>query len=399
MQKVINYLRGSVQLELTGAFPERFLNICAAENVPFWRVEQPDSHTLRVTLAVQDRGLAEQLAGRSMCQVREVGRRGMPAFLNRFRKRYALLAGLALSLLAACILSNFILMIDVTGNDRVPRAEILSELNRLGFGIGTYGPGVNERDLVNRALLELEDVGFLTINIKGIRAEVVVREAPEKPEIVDKNKPADVVAVRDGVVLEVGARAGKEMVKEGDAVLKGEVLISGLVPYEDGTGAVFASRQYRAEGEIWAITERTVRRSIPLKTSGKGARQKAQTRYALRVLNHRIKFYRNSSISCDNYDKISREYKLTLPGGLELPVSWIRTVISAYEPTEVTLTRESAERYLKDRLEGELKEAVAEGEVLSKSWETGEKDGILTVTMKASCNEQIGRTVELEDSE
>ena len=79
MQKVINYLRGSVQLELTGAFPERFLNICAAENVPFWRVEQPDSHTLRVTLAVQDRGLAEQLAGRSMCQVREVGRRGMPA--------------------------------------------------------------------------------------------------------------------------------------------------------------------------------------------------------------------------------------------------------------------------------------------------------------------------------
>ena len=226
-----------------------------------------------------------------------------------------------------------------------------------------------------------------------------MREAPEKPEIVDKNKPADVVAVRDGVVLEVGARAGKEMVKEGDAVLKGEVLISGLVPYEDGTGAVFASRQYRAEGEIWAITERTVRRSIPLKTGGKGARQKAQTRYALRVLNHRIKFYRNSSISCDNYDKISREYKLTLPGGLELPVSWIRTVISAYEPTEVTLTRESAERYLKDRLEGELKEAVAEGEVLSKSWETGAKDGILTVTMKASCNEQIGRTVELEDSE
>ena len=42
---------------------------------------------------------------------------------------------------------------------------------------------------------------------------------------------------------------------------------------------------------------------------------------------------------------------------------------------------------------------MAEGEVLSKSWETGEKDGILTVTMKASCNEQIGRTVELEDSE
>lgn len=81
------------------------------------------------------------------------------------------------------------------------------------------------------------------------------------------------VAVRDGVILEVGAKAGKEMVKEGDAVLKGEVLISGLVTYEDGTGEEFSSREVRAEGEVWAITERTERRSIPLKTRGKGASQ------------------------------------------------------------------------------------------------------------------------------
>lgn len=198
----------------------------------------------------------------------------MPAFLTRFRKRYALLAGLALSILAACILSNFILVIDVTGNERVSRAEILSALNQLGFGVGSYGPAVDERDLVNRALLELEDVGFLTINIKGIRAEVVVREAPVKPEIVDKNKRADVVAVRDGVILEVGAKAGKEMVKEGDAVLKGEVLISGLVTYENGTGESFSSRQLRAEGRGLGHYG-TYRMPIPaLENTGEGFRKR-----------------------------------------------------------------------------------------------------------------------------
>ena len=42
--KVINHLRGSVQLELTGRSRERFLNICARRKTcPFWRVEQPDS--------------------------------------------------------------------------------------------------------------------------------------------------------------------------------------------------------------------------------------------------------------------------------------------------------------------------------------------------------------------
>lgn len=400
MQKIINYLRGSVRLELTGAFPERFLNLCATENVPFWQVEQPDPHTLRVTLAVQDRGQAEKLASRSMCDVQELGRRGMPAFLGRFRKRYALLAGLTLSILAACILSQFILVIDVTGNETLSRSAIISELNRLGFGIGSYGPGVNERDLVNRAMLDLKDIGFLSINIKGIRAEVVVREAPAKPEIVDKTKRADVVATRDGVVLKVGALAGKEVVKEGDAVLKGEVLISGLVTYEKGggTGEVFSSEELRAEGEVWAITKRTLRRTIPLTAVGKGTIQGKKTQYALRILDHRIKFYRNSSISYDNYDKINNEYTLTLPGGLVLPVTWIQTVTTAYEPTAVTLTKEQAEQYLKEQLDSALKEAVADGEVLSRTWKAEKTNGVLTVTLQASCNEQIGRTVEGKDS-
>ena len=94
--------------------------------------------------------------------------------MGRFRKRYALLMGLSCSIAAALILSQFILVIDVTGNQSVSTSEICATLSRLGFGIGSYGPSVNERELVNRALLELEDVGFLSINIKGVRAEVVV---------------------------------------------------------------------------------------------------------------------------------------------------------------------------------------------------------------------------------
>lgn len=90
----------------------------------------------------------------------ELGREGFPAFVGRFRKRYALLIGLSLSIAAALVLSQFILVIHVTGNQSVSTSEICATLSRLGFGIGSYGPSVNERELVNRALLELEDVGF-----------------------------------------------------------------------------------------------------------------------------------------------------------------------------------------------------------------------------------------------
>ena len=144
------------------------------------------------------------------------------------------------------------------------------------------------------------------------------------------------------------------------------------------------------------MTERTLRRSIPLTTAGKGDVEAMQHRYALRVLGRRINFYRKSSISLDNYDKINAEYPLTLPGGLKLPLSWLKTTYTSREITQSTFSKERAEAYLKQRLEADIQTVVGEGEVLSKEWKASERDGVLTVTLQASCNEEIGRTVELE---
>ena len=37
--RLVNALRGSVRLEVEGAFPERFLNLCAQRGILFWNVE------------------------------------------------------------------------------------------------------------------------------------------------------------------------------------------------------------------------------------------------------------------------------------------------------------------------------------------------------------------------
>ena len=61
VRQIVNLLRGSVELEVQGAFPERFLNLCAQRGVAFWGVEWPDSHTLRLTVAWPDRAGLEEL--------------------------------------------------------------------------------------------------------------------------------------------------------------------------------------------------------------------------------------------------------------------------------------------------------------------------------------------------
>ena len=135
--RLVNALRGSVRLEVEGAFPERFLNLCAQRGILFWNVEWMEATRLRLTVTRRGSRQAAALGERTLCTVTPAGRSGMPYFLARFKKRYAFWVGMGLSMAAVCVLSSFVLTIEVKGNTNVPTAQILTELRRQGLGIGT----------------------------------------------------------------------------------------------------------------------------------------------------------------------------------------------------------------------------------------------------------------------
>ena len=147
MQGVVNYARGCAQLLVCGPFPERFLNLCAQNGVTFWAVGWLDEQHLRLTLLRRDLRSIDKLAVRAGCTYEIEHRAGLPSFLGRFRKRYAFLLGLGLSVLAVCLLSDFVLTIEVTGNEQVPDAVILSQLHQQGLRTGVYGPKLDTKQI------------------------------------------------------------------------------------------------------------------------------------------------------------------------------------------------------------------------------------------------------------
>ena len=84
MQKAVNYLRGTVRLEATGPYPERFFNICSARGIRFWRVERVDETTVRLNVSLRQAGKAEALGPKCLCEVHRVGEEGAPGFLKGF---------------------------------------------------------------------------------------------------------------------------------------------------------------------------------------------------------------------------------------------------------------------------------------------------------------------------
>ena len=399
MQKIINFFRGSVLYTVTGAFPERFLNLCAQNAVAFWGLEWLDDHTLRLCFARKDAKKVRTLAEKVMCQAKAARRAGVPFFLAKFRRRYAFLAGLALAVAAVCVLSRFILTIEVTGNRAVSTAVILSELNRQGVRVGAYGPSIDEKVVSQEALLRIPALSWMAVNLHGTRAEVIVREKVPKPDIVDRTVPSHVVSAATGIITHMEVLEGQPLFQEGDTVLAGEILISGVidVPEPQYADPDLGTRITHAMGNVWARTWRTLEARIPLEAQVKRYTGEEVTRYSLGILDRRLNFYGNSGISLDKYDKITSSHSLTLPGGRVMPLVLRVERYRGYATEPVALDAEAARTLLEERLLERLDGLVGEdGEVLRTDFTVREENGILVVTLLAECREQIGRVVEFE---
>ena len=396
MKRAMNYLRGTVTLTAQGLFPERLLNLCAQEGVPCWGVEWADSRTLRLTTFRQKLPQLRRLAQRAGCEIAVEGRWGLPDFLGRFRRRYAFLMGLALSLLAVCVLSRFVLTIDVTGNETVSTARILSQLRQEGVRPGVYGPGLDRKAIAQRALGELEELSWMSINLYGTRLEVVVREAVPSPEMVDDEGYYDVVARADGIITQVEPLAGEAAVQEGDTVAQGEVLISGLVSIQPPVYSDQPVRYYQthARGRVYARTWRTLEAAIPLTAQVTRYTGEERTLWSLQCLDLRLDFYKNSSIPGEDYDKITTVHQLTLPGGRSLPMMLTAQRCRAYDTQTVPLNREAAQALLEERLFAALQGQIgAEGQVIRTDYAARVSGDQLRVTLTAECREEIGQEI------
>lgn len=392
MKALFNFLRGMILLEVTAPFPERFINLCAQGNIEFWAMEQPDEHTLRLTARRRYKKEILAIAQKLGCEVRLESSRGLPDFLGRFRARYAFLAGLCFAVCAVLFLSRFVLTIEVTGNEQVPTAVILSQLRQLGVRQGVYGPSLDRKQLAQEALVELPELSFMAINLHGTRLEVIVREAVKAPERVDVAENIDLAAETDGLILKVEPELGDSLVKVGDTVAAGDILISGTVTLEPPLYSDAPERYYQvhARGRVWARTWRTLTAAIPLEAQVKEYTGQEKSAWAVQLFGRRVEIFGTTSISWSKYDKITTVRQAALPSGDPLPLSLVRETAREYVPRTVQVDREAARALLEEELLARLEEQIGpDGTVSAYQCTARETGGRLEVTLTAECREEI----------
>jgi len=384
MKKAINYARGSICVEVECPHPERFVNVCAQCGVEFWRLRRVSPTAVTAYMHMVGYKKLRSLAYNAGFDIKLLKESGIPFFLSKMRKRYVLLIGMALSLLTVHMVSLFIWEMQVVGNTDVPSRLILETLEELGVGIGSFGPAVINDAVANDVILRIPELSWIAVNVRGSRAQVLVRERIPRPDIIDEDRPVMIYAQKPGVVVRMTVLEGASAVNIGDTVMPGDVLVTGIM---DSLSS--GRRTVHAQATVYAQMWYEMSAKMPLEAVIKEHTGNTQTRRSLDIAGRRINLFRNGRISWSYYDKMTSKSMLRLPTGNTLPLTMITARHFEYTPIASALSVSDAETILRESLMASLHEEIGDGDIISAQFTTEVEGGVVTVTLIAECVEQI----------
>ena len=383
-KRIVHYLQGSQLVQIQCACPERVLNLLGARGILFWDLQWESEICLHLRMLLAQGPALEEVARQTGADLTVLRRRGIPVLWRRFRRRYVLLAGFAVFWLLLFGGNLFIWEFRISGNETVPTETVLRALENYGITIGSPGLEIDQEDMRNHVLLELHDVSWLTVNVKGCVAHVQVVERQRPPEIADEGGVWNIVAARDGLVTQVRALDGK-----------GELLVTGV--YESREGSTYMTHSL---GTVEARTWYELSVSVPLEIMEKSGEKREKTAISVDFGKKRIKLWGRGSISGANCDKITYYHPLSLPGGLRLPITVVRESVTHYDGQSVRRSREQAQKEGEALLLQQLKAQLSrDGSVTETKFSAAEEGDYLVVTLQAECLEQIGVPVQVQQTE
>lgn len=380
MERISDSLRGSVRLHIFGAFPAAVLNTAAADGIELWDMESKDENTLCLSAYEGRLERLCQIAQRAGCEVVIIRRVGGRDGLRKLLRRPALLTGLALTVLFLFCSSLFIWDVEVRGAERLERGEILCALEDSGFGVGSFWPGVNTDLLRSEVMVRLPEIGWMTVNVGGSRATVVIVERQPKPEMYDPAAAADLIAVRDGLVKRVNVLAGSPQVSKGEIVMAGQTLIGCRTESVNGE-----ARSVHARGSVMADTWYELSAVCPVKVWLKTPAGLPHSRFAVVFGKRRLNLYIGSGKTIDGCDKIISEYTLGIPGLFSTPIRLMRERFVPYK----TSAGDDYDPNETGRRLYALLESRTEGQILESSLTPGRAGELYVLTLRAHCTENI----------
>lgn len=165
---------------------------------------------------------------------------GFPGVIYRYRKRYGIAFALALTVAFIIFSTSVVWDVRIEGNENLTSARLREALHESGLSVGVSWNSLSQSKVETAALKQIPDLAWININRRGVVAYVTVKEKKSHEQVEPIYGYSNIVAAVDCIVEEITVEKGIAMVKAGDVVRQGQLLISGVIPTDLGGGFVHA---------------------------------------------------------------------------------------------------------------------------------------------------------------
>ena len=257
--------KGYVRISLHGYSPERFFNLCSARGIKVWDIRAGKDGNYEFYMTVEGYRRVKPLVRKAGVRLRIRERRGLPFFIYRNKRRGLYAWGLCSFFLVLFLMSLFLWDIQFQGNVRYTDDALLHYLDTRDIRYGMRKSNVRCEDLEADIRASFPEIIWVSARVSGTRLLVHVKENEVLSSIPPQDDtPCDIVAGKKGRIDSIVVRQGIAMVKAGDDVEEGQVLVSGRVPVTGDNEEEIRAYFVPAQADILARTGWQYEKKLPL---------------------------------------------------------------------------------------------------------------------------------------
>ena len=298
-------------IHVEGLNLERFVRYAGNQGIRLREIDRSGPRCIRAIASDADIEKLWKIAADGGWRMKEGSRVGVGRMADRVRGRWLLLAVLAALALMTVVAGRFVWDIRIYDAGAY-EADVRQALRDMGISAPMLRNTVDLGALRDELEWRYPQAAWVECGLRGMRLEIRLVEGVVGEMEVTGSGPCDVVAARTGIVQRIVTRAGTPVVKPGDLVMEGDVLIRGEERTSGGEVKPVAARG-SVYARVWdSAAVRTSLRVVESIPTGK-------TQSVQRILSPWFDLW---SVEASGYENEDVEAKEMAIGGFFWPLIW-----------------------------------------------------------------------------
>ena len=265
MRHLWQWFCGYICVCMKGRQINRFLNLCSRNGIHLWRITYDIEHNLRANIRLHDFYDLKPYLRKTKTKIKILSRKGFPFWCHRHPKLKWFLC-ICFFLIGLSVYSlNFVWNIEVKGNARVSTEDIVNYLNENEINIGLKRKSIDCSQVELLLREQFHQIGWVSVYFEHTNLCIEVKESLY--DVVEHSKEEydrmyHLIANKEGRIFSIVTRAGKAVVKKGQIVKPGDILVLGQNEIFDDNGEIKDVLYFKADALIYADVTYTI--DIPI---------------------------------------------------------------------------------------------------------------------------------------